>query len=124
MTTPRKHAELIKAWADDSEMQIEMLTDDNRWIMATPDWEPDIEYRIKPKKLRIGNIEIEAPETKALQAGEVFYIPYLFDNNKFETFVWYDSKKDYELLKRNIVHKTTKNAIAHTDALIAISNVD
>lgn len=48
MTTPHKHAELIKAWADGA--KIEYKTRGDHWSIApTPSWCPDLEYRIKPE---------------------------------------------------------------------------
>lgn len=47
--TPRKHAELIKAWADGAE--IEFYSSSNEcWIgSARPDWLDSYEYRVKPE---------------------------------------------------------------------------
>jgi len=48
MNTPRKHAELIKAWADGAE--IERLDATGEWVDAeTPSWNCFLEYRIKPE---------------------------------------------------------------------------
>jgi hypothetical protein len=45
--TPRKHAELIKAWADGAEIQV--LAGDNTWVdTGSPQWLDYNEYRIKP----------------------------------------------------------------------------
>ena len=50
-STPRPHAELIKAWADGAE--IEHLSN-GRWIFINnPGWYNAHEYRIKPKKRKI-----------------------------------------------------------------------
>ena len=47
MTTPRKHAELIKLWADGAEVEV---CNSGEWTLATsPAWSPYKEYRIKPK---------------------------------------------------------------------------
>jgi len=44
---PHKHAELIKAWADGAEIQINSATG---WIdLEFPGWGADCEYRIKPE---------------------------------------------------------------------------
>ena len=48
MKTPHKHAELIKAWADGTE--IELLQSPDSWTKASnPGWYEDSEYRIKPE---------------------------------------------------------------------------
>ena len=48
MKTPHKHAELIKAWADGAEIEVKGSTEDS-WFFVDPDWDTDIEYRIKPE---------------------------------------------------------------------------
>ena len=48
MKQPRKHAELIKAWADGAEIQYFKRVE-NEWIdAATPSWSDEFNYRIKP----------------------------------------------------------------------------
>lgn len=46
--TPRKHAELIKAWADGAEIQYRVRSTDHWRDCINPDWLIDVEYRIKP----------------------------------------------------------------------------
>lgn len=53
--TARKHAELIKQWADDNSIVIEWLKDDGdgkgEWTeCVSPTWQDVLEYRIKPTK--------------------------------------------------------------------------
>lgn len=49
MNTPRKHAEIIKAWADGAQVQIFNFIHD-AWADAdSPDFYPDHQYRIKPE---------------------------------------------------------------------------
>ena len=46
----RKHAELIKAWADGAKIEAKI---NGFWVMAKiPSWLADTEYRIKPKPSR------------------------------------------------------------------------
>lgn len=47
-TTPRIHAEMIKAWADG--YQIESFnTEHQDWFLnLDPNWSPDVEYRVRP----------------------------------------------------------------------------
>jgi hypothetical protein len=66
---PRKHAELIKAWADGAE--IETLACDGKWhLRPCPEWYESCQYRIKPQPkpdLRILQNVLYAP-------GEGLYI--------------------------------------------------
>ena len=48
MKTPHKHAELIKAWADGAEIEIESPKD-GKWYPSVPDWLTTWNYRIKPE---------------------------------------------------------------------------
>ena len=49
MKTPRKHAALIKAWADGADIQ-ESFKGDETWLPFDGFWmENDFEYRIKPE---------------------------------------------------------------------------
>ena len=48
--TPRKHHELIKAWAEDDSLKFQVKDFDGVWVdlMNSPQWNPDTDYRIKP----------------------------------------------------------------------------
>jgi len=46
----RKHAELIKQWAEDETLEIECLQTSGEWYpVPNPYWNISVEYRIKPK---------------------------------------------------------------------------
>ena len=46
MKTPHKHAELIKAWADGAEIEMETL---DGWVLISPSWSEEFQHRIKPE---------------------------------------------------------------------------
>jgi len=49
MSKPHKHADVIKAWADGAEIQIR-VTNSPEWLdCVAPNWDSNIEYRVKPK---------------------------------------------------------------------------
>ena len=58
MNKPRKHAELIKAWADGAKIQekvISTIDDAYGWVdQALPRWIPEFEYRVKPREFEDG----------------------------------------------------------------------
>jgi hypothetical protein len=64
MNKPHKHADLIKAWADGAEIEIEAISDRGiKWYPCDPPhWATNSTYRIKPEPkpdvVRYGN----APE--------------------------------------------------------------
>lgn len=50
MKQPHKHCDLIKAWADGAEIQFRNHDGDHfKDCIATPCWEPETDYRIKPE---------------------------------------------------------------------------
>ena len=52
MSKPRKHADLIKAWADGAEIQ-RWAESTKSWVDAEPpSWNDALEYRIKPNTLK------------------------------------------------------------------------
>ena len=53
MSTPHKHADIIKAWADGAQIQTKH-PDNDKWIdcTATPEWKVYLDYRIKPAPMR------------------------------------------------------------------------
>lgn len=46
---PRPHAELIKQWADDSTLVIEVSSGADWYVTKNPEWHEEQQYRIKPK---------------------------------------------------------------------------
>ena len=50
MKTPHKHAEIIKAWADGAEIEYRHEYTIGWCSCAeTPEWNDDVEYRVKPE---------------------------------------------------------------------------
>lgn len=52
MGTPRKHAELIKAWADGAEIECQDPADLSWHNTQYPSWITYLKYRIKPKTIK------------------------------------------------------------------------
>jgi hypothetical protein len=49
----RAHAELIKRWADEPDMEIEVLSDKDKWEpVPSPHWNENALYREKPKTVK------------------------------------------------------------------------
>jgi hypothetical protein len=46
---PHVHAEVIKAWADGAEIEYRTAGHSNWEIVTNPFWNPDKQYRVKPK---------------------------------------------------------------------------
>jgi hypothetical protein len=61
MGAPKKHAEIIKAWADGADLQVR--GSDGQWDdVVWPGWGNNLEYRIKPEEpaLRLAAATVEA----------------------------------------------------------------
>lgn len=53
MGTPRRHAEVIKQWADGAQIQ-SRICDKDKWIdEVRPQWYDDYQYRVKPVAQKI-----------------------------------------------------------------------
>ncbi len=49
----RAHAKLIKRWLDDGNIEIEMLSNNNKWVVIeTPSFQASALYREKPKTVK------------------------------------------------------------------------
>lgn len=84
------------------------------------------EFRLKPKPLIIGDIEVPAPvspDTQALPEDTDFWIadPSCHDGKFAQKSKWDGAKSDQQYLKRGLVHLKEADAIAHGKALILVS---
>ena len=86
----------------------------------------DVEWRIKPRTIKIGDMEVPEP-LRSFQPGiQTYYVVDLQDADEEENSLYYatpfdDDCVDYRLLNRGICHATPQAAIAHAKALIAVS---
>ena len=71
MPTPHKHAEVIRAFADGA--QVEVKRDGGNWIATPrPDFDEDLEYRVKPVAPKWPQTTMTSPElTKAYDANKM-----------------------------------------------------
>jgi hypothetical protein len=54
-----KHYDLIIEWANGAEIQC--LANDGKWYDCYPSWEISVQYRIKPKTIKLGRHEWPEP---------------------------------------------------------------
>jgi hypothetical protein len=84
MTTPNKHAELIKAWADGAEIEVRYPNAVSWTLVQYPKWTESLEYRVKQKrpkeieKLFYLHIDVESNELRS-KASLVKNIMMIFD---------------------------------------------
>ena len=74
MTNARKHAEIIKAWADGAEIEARYEGAVSWTPLKTPHWTDNVEYRVKPKDDIVRRVHISIKD----EMGDVVreeYVP-------------------------------------------------
>lgn len=85
------------------------------------DYEMGVEtFRLKPQ-LVIGDRLVPMPERDPLEEGEGYFTPSLYNNKAVGYNTWRDTTHDRMCLKAGLIHLTTEAAIAHGEALVALS---
>lgn len=68
-TTPHKHAEVIKAWADGAEIETESTN--GKWLTfpkdCNPEWLEHVQYRVKPAKPERAPIKLKSDEQEMMK---------------------------------------------------------
>ncbi|OAM52910.1 hypothetical protein A7981_05595 [Methylovorus sp. MM2] len=93
MTTPRKHARLIKAWADGAEIQYRNNIGSDWTDISAPNFLDDFEYRIKPNHTVLytrvtGFAEVPSSRTRpglkswGIRSGRAYEFSDISDNLK------------------------------------------
>jgi len=89
-----------------------------------PLWNAESQYRRKPRTIKIGDCEIQAPERVAPAVRSRYWIPQIsWRDELFEENEWRvdDDEFNHRHLKRGLVHLTPEAAEAHARALIALT---
>ena len=90
----RAHAELIKRWLDDPDMEIEYLTSHDKWeLVKAPNWDSNALYREKPKeKKKVWKW------LWAIQIGEETLLSVYFCADKEEVYRRYENKIENKIV--------------------------
>lgn len=118
-----KHLEVKRAYYADPENVVVQALIDCDWYDIKgrePEWTAD-EYRIKPKTIRIGEIDVPEPVRVALKRGDIYFVSQLTPTRISEEFSWADDPTDKRLLSRGLIHLTREAAELHAKALILVS---
>lgn len=122
-----KHYEVLTQWLADQTLELEYLSigAGARWYPRgdlNPVTHPDIEWRIKPRMVKVGRHEWPMPLEVATLVGTVYWWPssgYTF------TDTWSNnSPTDRARLSARMIHLTKEAAQQHADALVAINRGD
>lgn len=104
----------------------------NRWIrthlfphISTVDLltTPQFTYRIKPRTIKIGDMEVPEPikDASDMSNGSEYYFPLVNCEDLCDDYCWDGDHTDLRLLKRGLIHKTKEAAVIHAKALVKIS---
>lgn len=105
--TPRKHAALIKAWADGA--NIEWKNSQGEWIDVghkgySPVWTDTYEYRIKPTPPTEAQLKVEVALTQAMPA-----VPPIGSRNMhIEEYEYYSQQHNHAVVELHKIGMLTK----------------
>ncbi|MDE1479347.1 hypothetical protein KKJ01_14180 [Xenorhabdus bovienii] len=131
MAKPHVHADLMMEYAklaqetDRPWEHFEVFYDDaDRWCSLAGEFyfDPDKEYRLKPRTIRIGNIDVPEPVREELKHGTVYYYPNLYNMCRLRSDNFYmGTDFDKSMLQRGLIHLDRESAEIHAKALIALT---
>lgn len=92
---------------------------DNQWHVNTYTG-GSAAFRLKPQ-LVIGGRLVPMPEREAPAVGTTLFTPAPHGEDYYNTYSWSGDKWDLSWLERGLVHLTKEAAVAHGEALVALS---
>ena len=91
------------------------------YLYGAADYEQGVAaFRLKPM-LVIGDHLVPMPVREPLEEGETYFTPSLYNPKAVGCNTWRDTTHDRACLKAGLIHHTTKAAVAHGEALRALS---
>lgn len=124
------HADLLMSYAIAAQTS-ETPWENFEWRQSeNDDWQPatgvllfcsTFQYRLKPKTIKIGGIDVPAPEKQPPMQHQQFWIASLNPNGCKSELWLNDFKPHTDLLKFGCVHLSEKNAKIHSNALAKLN---
>ena len=124
-----EYAEILRAFADDKDVRLESKSITQDWWFSTNTREAirsiinleGMRFRIAPKTIRIGDMDVREPMRVAPAVGTEYWfvVTVYIDFTDFHT--WVDDEEDNRLLKLGICHLTEADCHTHAEALIKVS---
>ena len=126
-STGHIHADLMAEYAKDS------ATNDKAWLnwecrcpsdddwdslQTHPGWQPDMQYRRKPRSITICDMSFPAPITIKPKIGEEYWTALDVEGSPH---IWSDSQTDNLQFDAMLIHSTAVAAAAHHVALFALN---
>ena len=118
MTKAHKHKDLIIAWANGETIQ---LWNEKRysWVdIFEPNFNSDAKFRVKPKTIKIGDVEVIAPITKVPKNGQLLYAATLAESG-YSSFPWDGMEVDVDAyyFSNNLLFDNKEDAKSFSFAL-------
>ncbi|CDG19959.1 protein of unknown function [Xenorhabdus poinarii G6] len=130
MTKPHPHADLMMKAAEiaqENENWWEHFQCRGKTLKAWRDCQcelsfvPDIEYRLKPRTIKIGEYDIPEPVREPLAEGQECYIPNIRSVACPDTLIWSGALFNIEWLESGLIHLDSKSAEIHARALVSLT---
>lgn len=111
-------AETDKPWE-----RWEAKTGDGSWVGVGrhPVWEPEQEYRRKPKTIRIGEYDVPEPLRVVPERGQKVWGVHVSSDSLSYSMHWVPGDTSMTLLCNGMLHLTREAAELHTRALISLT---
>ncbi len=128
MANRHKWAEVIEAWANGDAIQFKnatvgrFLDYDNRADFVPCFNDPETDWRVKPRSIMIGDMEVAYPLTDGPERGTSVFIAAPMTSSLYAEMTWSNVSQFCEkVLLRGFVHLNPRAAIDHAKALILVS---
>lgn len=80
------------------------------------------EYRLKPRTIRIGEIDVPMPEKTEPKHGAAYFFPVVKGNGHLSVIDCWEGREDQKItLRRGLLHLSNEAAYIHAKALILVS---
>ena len=124
MKRNHKWADMIRRWLDDDSLEVEYrCPGDYDWrdiSGGTPTWHPNMEYRFKPKMIKVNGYEFPEPMRVAPAIRQDVWLTTI---TGAEPVQWSDNPVKEHWLKLGLIHDYKAAAEAHARALISLTEV-
>lgn len=126
MEQRHKWADVIIAMANGQEVEYRRDGEEKWWSAKVngvdPFTDPQFNWRITPRTIKIGGIEVSEPIMKEPQRGARIFVPNPLAGNLFANLLWLPEVQQAPIImQRGLVHLTADDAITHAKAMIIAS---
>ncbi|MGJ0636813.1 hypothetical protein [Xenorhabdus bovienii] len=79
-------------------------------------------YRLKPRTIRIGSVDVPEPVREPLGSEQEYYYPFISDDDGlYRSTEWWGDSYDNARLYRGLIHLDCESAEIHAKALISLT---